>query len=130
MSDLSRSLAVSASGMNAQAARLRVTSENIANADTPGYHRKVLPFVEVVDTQSGNTLVEPGTIGLDPTDPEKIFDPTHPLAGEDGYYQGSNVQLILEIADAREAQRTYEANLKMMDQARQMNASVLDLLRR
>ncbi len=130
MSDLSRSMAASAAGMNAQAARLRITSENIANSDTPGYHRKVLPFETIVDSESGASVVRPGHISLDQSEMERIFDPSHPMAGPDGYFEGSNVQLILEIADAREAQRTYEANLKMLDQARQMNNSILELLRR
>ena len=59
-----------------------------------------------------------------------VFDPGHPLADETGHYQGSNVDLVVEIADAREAQRSYEANLKMFDQARQMSSALLDLLRR
>jgi flagellar basal-body rod protein FlgC len=59
-----------------------------------------------------------------------VLDPGNPLADENGYYDGSNVDLVVEIADAREAQRSYEANLRMFDQARQMSASLLDLLRR
>ncbi|GAB1361169.1 hypothetical protein MASR1M32_04050 [Rhodobacter sp.] len=60
----------------------------------------------------------------------RIYAPGHPLADETGYYDGSNVDLVLEIADAREAQRSYEANLKLFDQARQMTQSLFDLLRR
>ena len=59
-----------------------------------------------------------------------IHDPSHPLADTTGNYLGSNVDLIIEIADAREAQRSYEANLKMFDQTRQMSSSLMDLLRR
>ena len=60
----------------------------------------------------------------------RIYDPGNPLADENGYYDGSNVDLVVEIADAREAQRSYEANLKMFDQTRQMSSALLDLLRR
>jgi len=60
----------------------------------------------------------------------RIYEPSNPMAGEDGYYLGSNVDLMIEIADAREANRSYEANLKMFDQARQMASSLLQLLRR
>lgn len=67
---------------------------------------------------------------LDRTELTQIFDPGHPLADENGHYDGSNVDLVIEIADAREAQRSYEANLKMFDQARQMSQSLLELLRR
>ena len=106
--------------------RLRHVSENIANADTPGYHRKTTSFHQVMDSGA----VETGPVRLDRTALEKIFDPSHPMADETGHYDGSNVDLVIEIADAREAQRSYEANLKMFDQARQMTQSLFELLRR
>ena len=124
--DLISSLSFAASGMEAQAMRLRHVSENIANADTPGYHRKVMTFAEAMETG----LVEPGKVRLDQSDLAKIYDPGHPLADETGHYDGSNVDLVIEIADAREAQRSYEANLRMFDQTRQMTQSLFDLLRR
>jgi flagellar basal-body rod protein FlgC len=71
-----------------------------------------------------------GEVELDRSELAKVLDPGNPLADENGYYDGSNVDLVVEIADAREAQRSYEANLRMFDQARQMSASLLDLLRR
>ena len=126
MSDLFQSLAMSSSGMGAQAQRLRHVSENIANADTPGYHRKVASFREEVDTGR----VKPGPVQLDQSELTSIYDPGHPLADATGHYDGSNVDLVIEIADAREAQRSYEANLRMFDQARQMTQSLFDLLRR
>jgi flagellar basal-body rod protein FlgC len=124
--DLVSSLSFSAAGMETQAMRLRHVSENIANADTPGYHRKVMTFAEAMDTG----LVEPGRVRLDRSDLVSIYDPGHPLADETGHYDGSNVDLVIEIADAREAQRSYEANLRMFDQTRQMTQSLFDLLRR
>jgi flagellar basal-body rod protein FlgC len=126
MSDLIRSLGFAASGMEAQATRLRHVSENIANADTPGYRRKTLGFEQAMD--SG--YVQAGDVRLDRTDLVRIHDPGHPLADEAGFYDGSNVDVVIEIADAREAQRSYEANLRMFDQARQMTQSLFDLLRR
>jgi flagellar basal-body rod protein FlgC len=126
MADLITSLSFAASGMEAQATRLRHVSENIANTDTPGYHRKVISFEQ--EMQSG--LVQAGKVRLDRTELPKIYDPGHPLADETGHYDGSNVDLVIEIADAREAQRSYEANLKIFDQARQMTQSLFDLLRR
>ena len=110
--------------MKAQSARLQHVSENIANVDTPGYHRKVVSF----ETELGE--VQTGPVRLDPSDLTQIYDPGHPLAGDTGHYDGSNVDLVIEIADAREAQRSYEANLKMFDQARQMSAALIELLRR
>lgn len=127
MSDLHQSFAVSASGMKAQAQRLRHVSENVANADTPGYRRKTVSF-ETVHGQAG--YVRTGPVQLDRRALEKIHDPSHPLADETGHYDGTNVDLVIEIADAREAQRSYEANLEMFDQARQMSRSLLETLRR
>jgi flagellar basal-body rod protein FlgC len=126
MADLISSLSFSASGMEAQANRLRHVSENIANADTPGYRRKTVSFAEGMDTGRVRAL-DPV---LDQTPLARIHDPAHPQADATGSYDGSNVDLVLEIADAREAQRSYEANLRIFDQARQMTQSLFDLLRR
>jgi flagellar basal-body rod protein FlgC len=124
--DLTRSLSLAAAGMETQAMRLRHVSENIANADTPGYRRKVMTFT--ADLRTG--LVEPGRLRLDQGALTRIYDPGHPLADDTGHYDGSNVDLVIEIADAREAQRSYEANLRIFDQTRQMTQSLFDLLRR
>lgn len=127
---MENALAIAASGMAAQSDRLRHVSENIANADTPGYRRKTMAF-EAVMARGGMTgEVRPGPVRLDHAPLETIHDPGNPLAGPDGSYDGSNVDLVIEIADAREAQRSYEANLRMFDQARQMTRSLLELLRR
>ena len=130
MSDLSKALDAAASGLRAQSSRLRHVSENIANADTPGYRRKIIPFQQVM--QDGRPLgqVETGRMRLDQTELPRVFDPSHPLADETGQYLGSNVDLMVEIADAREAQRSYEANLKMFEQTRRMSSRLLDILRR
>ncbi|MFP1644204.1 flagellar basal body rod protein FlgC [Pontitalea aquivivens] len=130
MTDFSNALGLSASAMKAQSMRLRHVSENIANADTPGYRRKTTSFEEVKDTGRPTGAVRLGDVRLDRRDLTRIHDPGHPLADESGYYDGSNVDLVVEIADAREAQRSYEANLRMFDQARQMSSSLLELLRR
>ena len=106
--------------------RLRHVSENISNADTPGYHRKLLTFEQSVE----DGTVRAGPVMLDQSALARIYDPGNPLADETGHYDGSNVDLVIEMADAREAQRSYEANLKMFDQARQMSQSLFDLLRR
>lgn len=130
MSDFSKSLSVTASGLRAQAARLTHVSENISNADTPGYRRKTVSFQAVRDLETDVSQVKVGRVSLDHSELEQVYDPSHPLADETGHYEGSNVDLMIEIADAREAQRTYEANLKMFDQTRQMSSSLMDLLRR
>ena len=99
MADLIQSLSYSASGMEAQAARLRHVAENISNADTPGYHRKLVSFRE--DMATGE--VRPGPVTLDQTQLEQVYDPGNPLADASGHYDGSNVDLVVETADARSA---------------------------
>lgn len=129
MSAFSDALSVTTGGLKSQAARLRVVSENIANVDTPGYRRKTMSFD--VDKRSDRvSTVTPGKVNLSQQDLTRVYDPSHPLADATGNYDGSNVDLMIEIADAREAQRSYEANLKMFDQTRQMSTALLDLLRR
>ncbi|MCA8869496.1 MAG: flagellar basal body rod protein FlgC [Rhodobacteraceae bacterium] len=130
MSDFETSLAMSASAMKAQSMRLRLASENIANNDTPGYRRKTVSFQETFDRALGTNVVKTGQVRLDQAELARIYNPGHPLADQTGSYDGSNVDLIVEIADARESQRSYEANLKMFDQARQMASAALELLRR
>lgn len=130
MSEFANALSVTASGLKAQAARLRHVSENISNADTPGYRRKTVPFEAVRDLQTDVEQVRVGEVSLDRRDLKQIYDPSHPLADGTGHYDGSNVDLMIEIADAREAQRSYEANLKMFQQTRDMSSSLMSLLRK
>ena len=130
MSDLLTGMTSASSGMTAQSARLRVLAENIANADTPGYRRKLVSFESLVARGDEPRAVAAGRVTLDQSPLEKIYDPAHPLADDGGYYDGSNVSMMIEIADAREAQRSYEANLRMFDQSRKMITALFDLLRR
>ena len=128
MSEFGKALSISTSGLQAQASRLRHLSENISNADTPGYRRKTIPFD--VRMKDGVSQVEVGRMTLDDRPLTQIFDPSHPMADDTGHFEGSNVELLIELADAREAQRSYEANLKMFEQARQMSSGLMQLLRR
>ncbi|MBV1896076.1 MAG: flagellar basal body rod protein FlgC [Rhodobacteraceae bacterium] len=130
MSDFSKALQVSASALKAQSTRLRHVSENISNSDTPGYRRKLVSFEATRGPGDDLSLVNTGRVKLDQTELKQVFDPSHPLSDENGYFEGSNVDLMIEIADAREAQRSYEANLKMFDQSQQMSAGLMDLLRK
>ncbi len=126
MADLLSALGLAASGMEAQSTRLRHVSENLSNADTPGYRRKLISFEQSMT----DGTVSAGPVTLDQTALSRVYDPGNPLADETGHYDGSNVDLVIEMADAREAQRSYEANLKLFDQARQMTQSLFELLRR
>ncbi|MFT5796718.1 MAG: flagellar basal-body rod protein FlgC [Candidatus Azotimanducaceae bacterium] len=130
MSEFSKSLSISSSGLQSQAARLRHLSENISNADTPGYKRKTVSFETALNGSDGAASVTTGRVRTDQSALAKIYDPAHPLADQSGNYEGSNVDLMIELADAREAQRSYEANLKMFEQARKMSSSLMELLRR
>tara|TARA_R110000751_G_scaffold269196_1_gene368868 strand:- start:5998 stop:6390 length:393 start_codon:yes stop_codon:yes gene_type:complete len=130
VTDLIHSMAASASGMSAQSARLRLSAENLANVDTPGYRRKFVEFHALQPGGEGGPAVAAGRVRLSQKDLPEIHDPDHPLADAQGNYEGSNVDLMIEIADSREAQRSYEANLRLLDQARQMTRGLIDLLRR
>lgn len=129
MTDFSSALSVAASGMQSQAERLRFVSENIANADTPGYRRKMTAF-EPDRRAEVPGQVTTGPVTLDQSALSRVYAPSHPLADETGFYDGSNVDLVIELADAREAQRSYEANMRIFDQVRRMSSELNDLLRR
>lgn len=136
MDDLQVSTRVSTSGMKAQATRLRVVSENIANADSVGtkpgedpYRRKTVSFKEQVDKATAADLVKVKKIGVDRSDFEKRYDPNHPAADKDGYVALPNVNPLIEMMDMREAQRGYEANLNAMQISRQMISKTVDMLK-
>lgn len=127
---------VATSGMIAQNIRVRVISQNIANAESlatsPGgkpYQRQTVSFKSVMDRASGVEVVEVGKIGVDRTEFGRRFDPGHPAADANGYVQLPNVKPLIEMVDLRQAQRSYEANLRVVDVARTMVARTLDLLR-
>lgn len=136
MDDLLVSSQVSTSGMKAQATRLRVVSENIANADSVGtkpgespYRRKTLSFKSELNRATGAEEVKVNKIATDASDFEKRYDPTHPAAGADGYVKLPNVNPLVEMMDMREAQRGYEANLNAMQISRQMISKTVDMLK-
>ena len=127
MDFLKATMTEAVSGMSLQTKRLGLSSENISNADTPGYRRKLLvpQAADPVSEQFRTALIE-----LDETPGELQFNPTHPMADGDGYVTSSNVSLVIEMADMREANRIYEANLNSFQQAKSMYSSLLDILRR
>lgn len=134
--NLSVSADIAVSGMKAQAQRLRVISENMANADsistTPGrepYRRQVVTFKDYVDAETGAQMVKVNKVVPDESQFPKKYDPNHPAADAQGYVALPNVNPLIEMMDMKEAQRSYDANLSMMQTARDMNASVLDILK-
>ena len=130
MTEFSSALGVLSSGLRGQGQRLRHIAENIANVDTPGYRRKTVEFRAEVDFGERTGAIETGPVMLKRGTLPQIHDPDHPMADEEGYYDGSNVELVTELADAREAQRSYEANLKMFEQVRRMSSQLMDVLKR
>lgn len=137
MSDLYNAVTLSSHGMKAQSTRIRVISENLANADTaaarPGenpYTRKTITFKNAMDRQIGAHTVEVSKIKDDTKRPYPVkYMPDHPGADENGYVKTPNVDTLVEMMDMREAQRSYEANLGMMDQSRAMINRTIDLMR-
>lgn len=134
--DLMQSMHVSGSGMSAQSQRMKVLSENIANADSlqseegGPYRRQVMTFKTELDRQTGLRKVTVDDVYKDQKTPlGHEYDPTHPLADENGFITTPNVDTLIESADMRDAQRSYEANLNAIDTARQMMSRSLDILR-
>lgn len=136
MDDFRASMFIAGSGMRAQGLRLRVISENIANADSvsdvPGgdpYRRKVITFKNVMDDALQADVVGVREIGEDSSEFQLRFDPAHPAANEDGYVQLPNVSTLVETMDMREANRSYQANLQLIETAKNMYAQTVGLLR-
>ena len=134
--DLYKSLHISASGMKAQGARLRVISENIANADSTGqsagadpYRRKTISFGERMNRELDVPVVEVTGISTDKSEFTRRYDPGHPAADGEGYVLIPNVNTLIEVSDMREAQRSYEANLKVLQTSRTMLEQTLGILR-
>ncbi|EEE47610.1 flagellar basal body rod protein FlgC [Roseibium alexandrii] len=137
MSDpLSATLQIAASGLKAQSDRMRIVSENLANARSTGeasgddpYRRKTITFESEFNRVTQANLVAVKGIGTDKAPFTVEYDPGHPAADVDGYVKMPNVNTLMELADMRETNRTYEANLKVMTQAREMVMRHIDLLR-
>lgn len=137
MSDLNNAMAISSSGMRAQSERTRVIAENIANADTlptrPGdapFARKVITFKNVLDRTMDADKVTVKDIRRDTKTPFPVkYMPGHPGADANGYVRAPNVSSLVEMMDGREAQRSYEANLGMFTQSRDMSQRLIDVLR-
>ncbi len=134
--DLIKSIRISAAGMQAQGTRLRVISENIANSDSlaerPGeqpYRRKLVTFKNVLDRQLQAHRVKIDKFVSDRSQFPKKYEPSHPAADANGYVDLPNVKPLVEMMDMREAQRSYEANLSVIEVSKRMLMRIIDLLR-
>jgi flagellar basal-body rod protein FlgC len=133
---LDASIKIAGSGLEAQSSRLRVVAENMANAQstgrTPGsnpYRRKTITFENELDRATGVNLVKVSDVGVDPTTFKTEYDPGNPAADEKGMVKLPNVNLLFEMSDLREANRSYEANLQVVKETRDLFSMTLDLLK-
>jgi flagellar basal-body rod protein FlgC len=133
---LQTSLLIAASGLQAQSTRLRVVSENIANAQSTGaaagddpYARKTVSFESALDRASGANLVQVKSVGVDSTPFKLEHDPGNPAADESGLVKMPNVDILIELADMREANRSYEANLQVAKQSAEMLSTTIALIK-
>jgi len=136
MDALTTALKVASSGLSAQSQRLRVVSENLANAqstgDTPGadpYRRKTITFAAELDKVSGGSTVSVLKVNRDPPDFPLEYLPGHEAADANGYVKMPNVNPLIEMADVSEANRSYQANLQVIKQARNLISMTIDLMR-
>ena len=134
--DLMKSIAIAASGLRAQAGRMQVISENIANADsTPTqlggdpYRRKVVTFQSAMDSAIGARVVKLGSVKTDSSDFQIKNEPGHPAADASGNVKYPNVNSLIEMTDMRDAQRSYSANLNVINATRAMIQRTLDILK-
>jgi flagellar basal-body rod protein FlgC len=136
-SELLNAVAVSAHGMRAQSSRIRVITENVANVDTTGdvpgadgFRRQMITFKNEMDRNLGVRTVNVERIEPDMKTPFRLeYKPDHPAADEKGYVKMPNVNTLIELADMREAQRSYEANIGMLEQSRGMIMRTIEMLR-
>ena len=136
MDDLFKTMRISASGMKAQGTRLRVISENMANVNSlptkPGenpYQRKVTIFKNKLDRELGAKTVDVHRVRPDKSEFKMRFDPNHPAADANGYVQTPNVNTLVEMMDMKEAQRSYDANVKVIKMSKEMIGNTLSILR-
>ena len=134
--DLIKAIVISSSGLRAQGERMRTIAENLANASSLGqkpgdlpYRRKILTFRNQLDRALGVNLVEVARRTLDRSEFSKELNPSHPAADADGYVLQPNVNGLVEFMDMREAQRSYEANLNVIENAKTMLMRTIDIMR-
>jgi flagellar basal-body rod protein FlgC len=134
--DFLKSIAIATSGLKAQSGRMRVISENIANAEStaqrPGadpYRRKIPTFRSEMDRTLEAQTLKMGPIRQDRSDFKSKYEPGHPSADDKGYVKYPNVNSLVEMTDMREAQRSYEANINVISATRRMLQRTIDMLR-
>jgi flagellar basal-body rod protein FlgC len=134
--DLMKSIAIAASGLRAQAGRMRIISENLANADSASpsstadpFRRKIATFRAEMDRSIAARVVALGRVRNDPAEFRIKHEPGHPAADASGNVKYPNIHPLIEMSDMREAQRSYEANINVIGATRRMIQRTLDILR-
>ena len=134
--DFMKSIAIAASGLRAQAGRMRIISENIANADSTAttlggepYRRKIATFTSEMDRTLDAQVVGLGPVKTDPSEFRIKHEPGHPAADANGNVKYPNVNSLVEMTDLREAQRSYEANVNVIGASRRMIQRTIDILK-
>ena len=134
--DFLKTMAIAASGLRAQTGRMRVISENVANAESTAqragadpYRRKIPTFRSEMDRALEANVIGMGKVRQDPSDFRTKYEPGHPAADQNGYVKYPNVNSLVEMTDMREAQRSYEANLNIISATRRMIQRTLDILK-
>ena len=134
--ELDKALRISAAGMVAQSTRLRVVAENLANRDSTGespgadpYRRRVVSFANRVDRAAGAQTVSVSHVREAPGEFPRHYDPTHPAADAQGYVKTPNIDSLIEVMDMREAQRSYNVNLSVLETTRGMLTRTIEALR-
>jgi flagellar basal-body rod protein FlgC len=134
--DFIKTLTIAATGLRAQAGRMRIISENIANADStpqrPGsdpYRRKIATFRSELDRTIDTRVVELGKVQTDSSDFRLKYEPGHPAADVNGNVKYPNINSVIELTDMREAQRSYEANINVITATRRMIQRTIDILK-
>jgi flagellar basal-body rod protein FlgC len=134
--DFLKSISIAASGLRAQAGRMRILSENLANADsttptngTDPYRRRIPTFRSEVDRALDARVIAMGPIRTDQSDFRLKHEPGHPAADANGHVRYPNVNPMVEMTDMREAQRSYEANINVIGATRRMIQRTLEILK-
>jgi flagellar basal-body rod protein FlgC len=134
--DMGTALEISARGMDAQTTRLRVIAENLANQDTIGstpgkdpFRRRTVIFDNDIDRASGASMIKVKKVATDQSPFPVRYDPSHPAADANGYVRTPNINSFVEVMDMREAQRTYDANLTMLQTTRGLLSRTIDMLK-
>ena len=134
--DLEKSMMVSAAGLRAQSLRMRVIAENMANQDSVAaspdenpYRRKLVSFSDRLNNELGVNTVGVKGVTYDKSEFGRRFEPGHPAADPDGYIRTTNVNGLIEAMDMRQAQRTYQANIRAIEAAKNMMLQTVEILR-